>query len=160
MPHKSLPSSDEESRLGELSRVLGILVATLTVVARAASAQGQVPSPCRPPDRDSVHMLLWVVHIATGTDDQARDLLKVPALDRAEVTYVTDDSVCAQALAPYNANSIVLTVGGDTVPPSGRLWVVRAGPVYVASDPVKTVGEWAICVTLDRHYRYLARSLC
>jgi hypothetical protein len=106
-------------------------------------------------------MMSWLTHIVTGTDPASvhmRAQLKLPQVAASRLSYVSTDSVCNKVLAVYDANS-GMTQGGVPVPPSGRIYVVKVGSVYVAQDPVKTFGEFSTYVTVDSKYNLLATSL-
>ena len=108
-------------------------------------------------------MVRWIRHVVTGTDDasaQQRTQMALPQVPASQINYVTDKAICNKALDPYNANSLMKDVTtGAAVAPSGLLYVVKVGTVYVVTDPVKTAGEFGLYVTLDSSYRFLARSL-
>jgi hypothetical protein len=106
-------------------------------------------------------MLTWVTSIVTGTDTASvhmRAQLKLPTVAANKISYVTTTSVCNKVVSVYNANSPI-TQDGVPVSPSGQLYVVKVGTVYVANDPVKTFGEFMIYVTVDSKYKPLASSL-
>jgi hypothetical protein len=106
-------------------------------------------------------MVRWLTRIVTGADGasiEQRRLMKLPQLPASQITYVTDENVCNKAVGPYNANSKI-TRDGVPVSPSGMLYVVKVGNVYVARDPAKTAGEFVINVTLDSSFKVLASGL-
>jgi hypothetical protein len=80
--------------------------------------------------------------------------MKLPQVSASQITYVTDNRVCSKAVTPYNAKA-----GIGSVSPSGKLYVIKVGSVYVANDPVKSAGEFTIFVTLDSKFRVLTSSL-
>jgi hypothetical protein len=67
--------------------------------------------------------------------------------------FVTDTRLCTKARDAYTA-AIKRT---DGVPPSGRVYVIELGGVYVVHDPVQVTGEFQIQMTLSRNYRVLAK---
>jgi hypothetical protein len=101
-------------------------------------------------------MLRWVKGIATGTGEQQGALraeMKIPQVSASQVTYVTDKAICRKAVTPYNATTgIGDSAKGTEVAPSGKLYVVKAGTVYVVWDPVKTAGEYALYTTLNSNF--------
>jgi hypothetical protein len=122
-----------------------------------AALQGQGTSACRPTDSTSVRLVQWVSSIVTGTDAAAlrqRSQMKLPRVSASEIAYVTDNRVCSKAVSPYNTNA-----GMGSVAPSGKLYVIKVGTLYLANDPVKSAGEFTIFVTLDSKFRFLASSL-
>jgi hypothetical protein len=114
---------------------------------------------CRPSDAASERMVRWVRNIATGTDAHAADVrehTKIPFVSESQVTYVTSQFVCNKALSPYNARTAMQDAStGASILPSGSLYVVKAGTVYVVWDPAKSAGEYAYYVTLDSKYKVL-----
>jgi hypothetical protein len=116
-------------------------------------------SSCRPADETSARMLQWVKNIATATGPHAaerRTMTKIPQVSASQVTYVTSSTVCNKALSPYNAETVMQdATTGTPVSPSGQLYVVKAGTVYVVWDPVKSAGSYATYVTLDSKYKVL-----
>lgn len=137
------------------------LIATLAVLGFAPAVVHAQNSACLPADSKSADMVTWLTNIVTGTDTasvQMRAQLKLPQVAASQVSYVTTNSVCSKVVSTYNANSGV-TQGGVPVSPSGKLYVVKVGTVYVANDPVKTWGEFSIYVTVDSKYKLLASSL-
>jgi hypothetical protein len=116
-------------------------------------------SACRPADSASVQMTLWVKNIATGTDSQAADLraqTRIPSTTASQVQYVTDNKICSKVLSPYNAETVMTVTATSTqVAPSGQVYVVRAGTVYVVWDPAKAAGSYAVYVTLNSKYKVL-----
>ena len=106
-------------------------------------------------------MVAWLTDIVTGTDSasiQQRIHMKLPQVSASQITYVTDKNVCNKIVSPYNASSVI-TTNGVAVPPSGQLYVVKVGNVYVAYDPAKRVGEFDLNVTLDSKFKVLSKSL-
>ena len=106
-------------------------------------------------------MVAWLSNIVTGTDSASvrqRAQMKLPQVAASQVVYVTDKNVCSKAVNLYNANSTV-TRSGIPVNPSGKLYVVKVGTVYVARDPVKTWGHFVIYVIMDSKFKALASSL-
>ena len=127
-------------------------------------AQTQAPSACHPQDAAGARLVRWVSQVVTKTDDaaiQQRALMKLSPVPAGDVSYVTDPTVCANVMEPYNAHSEMREAAtGAPVAPSGQLYVVRVGRDYVAWDPAKTAGEFGLCVTLDNGYHVLASALC
>jgi hypothetical protein len=106
-------------------------------------------------------MVRWLTRVVTGTDSasiEQRTHMKLPQVPASQISYVTDENVCNKAVSPYNANSVI-TQNGVPVTPSGKLYVVKVGNVYVASDPAKTVGHFALNVVLDSKFKVLSKTL-
>jgi hypothetical protein len=133
------------------------IIAGLALWVLPATLQAQATSACRPADSTSVRMVKWLSNVVTGTDagsTKQRDQMKLPVVDVSQITYVTDSKVCSKVVTPYNAKTVM-----GSVTPSGKLYVVKVGSVYVAKDPVKAAGEFDVYVTVDSRYRVLASSL-
>jgi hypothetical protein len=145
-----------------MPRVLATAVAIFAIGFGPSPAVGQA-SACRPADAVSDRIIRWVTHVVTGTDDastQQRNQMALPQVSASQISYVTDKTVCSKVLSPYNANSTMQEAAtGAPVLPSGQVYVVKVGTVYVVNDPVKTAGEFTIYVTLDAKYKVLATSL-
>jgi hypothetical protein len=61
-----------------------------------------------------------------------RSQTKIPFVSASQITYVTTQSVCNKALTPNNAETAMQDAStGAPIVPSGRLYVVKAGDVYV-----------------------------
>jgi hypothetical protein len=118
-----------------------------------ASAQ----SACRPADSVSVRLTQWVKNIATRTSSHAVSLraqTQIPLTSASQIAYIYDNRICSKVLSPYNAETaMTVTATGTAIVPSGSVYVVRAGTVYVVWDPVKSAGSYAVYVTLDSKYR-------
>jgi hypothetical protein len=143
-----------------MTRLIMYALAALLVLG-SSSLYGQTSSACRSSDSTSIRMVEWVTNVVTGTDSgsvRQRTQMKLPNVAASKIAYVTDTKVCTKLLSPYNANS-ALTDSGAPVSPSGNLYVIKVGNVYVASDPAKHWGDFMLLMTLDSKFRFLARSL-
>jgi hypothetical protein len=142
--------------------VLSLPMILATLAPKAVYAQGAAAtSACRPADSASTRMVAWLTSVVTGTDSasiQQRTHMKLPQVAANQITYVTDKNICSKAVSLYNANSTI-TRNGVPVAPSGKLYVVKVGTVYVARDPAKTMGEFVLNVTLDSKFKVLASGL-
>ena len=124
----------------------------------------QRASPCRPPDavsNDLVRELTAIAAAADPTGDQLRLDMALPKVSADSVRFVTDDTVCARLVPVYNANtrSFDSRTGVEVSTPTGQLYVVEVGGVYVAWDPGAMMGEFRRVLTVDRTGRVLANSL-
>lgn len=136
-----------------------LLMVGIPSVPAAAQA-----SACRPADSISADILNEIIGIATGTYPgslQLRNDMKIPQVSASQVVYVTDKAVCSKVLPVYNANTRAIdsATGMEVDLPSGKLYIVKAGTVYVAWDPIKKVGEFRRYLTVDNKYKLLANSL-
>lgn len=143
------------TRLRFLLRAAAVSLGIAPAVVQAQT------SSCRPADSTSIKMLAWVTNVVTGTDSgsvRQRAQMKLPQVAASKVTYVTDNRLCSKVVTPYNAETVMQDATGS-VPPSGQLYVIKVGTVYLASDPAKSAGAFRVYVTLDNKYRVLAASL-
>lgn len=143
-----------------MRRLFFTLIPALAALGYTPLADAQ-SSACRPADSASARIITWLTNIVTGTDTASvhmRSQLKLPQVAASQVSYVAASSVCNKVVTVYNTNSKI-TQDGVAVAPSGKIYVVKVGTVYVAQDPVKTFGEWSLYVTVDSKYKFLARSL-
>jgi hypothetical protein len=101
--------------------------------------------------------------IATGEDSghvQRRREIALPALTAKEISLVGDQSVCAGLMPLYEAETEMRDANtGSVIAGSGQLYVLRAGPVYLATDSRKKMGEWGLLVVFDEMRRVLFRGL-
>ena len=93
---------------------------------------------------------LRVSSASAATGDSAwRTHTRVPLIaDTTLVRAVTDPTLCARALAAYNA--IVLPDSGAT-----EIELLRADTVYVADHPLVCSGEWTFAYVLGSAFQYL-----
>jgi hypothetical protein len=149
-----------------MSRKILYAIAVLAMIGPSQEAVHAQAAPagasaCRPAGSESTRMVAWLTSVVTGTDSasiEQRTQMKLPQVSASQITYVTEKNVCSKAVSPYNANSII-TRNGVPVTPSGQLYVVKVGTVYVARDPAKTVGEFVLNVTLDSKFKVLESGL-
>jgi hypothetical protein len=106
-------------------------------------------------------MLQWIKAVVTRTDVASvrqRNQMKLPKVPASQVRLITDNKVCIRLVAPYNARTVMQDSSGS-VAPSGKLYVIKVGRVYVANDPVKDAGDFVVYVTLDSKFKVIASSL-
>jgi hypothetical protein len=116
----------------------GMLFVAAATRAVPAGAQSTTTA-CRPADSRSVHYLNAMRTLATNTDAEyvaTRGRLRVPNVPATQVAYVTDEKVCNKAVQAFAAAA---GTRSDGVVPSGQVYVVRVGTVYVVRDPVFTL---------------------
>jgi hypothetical protein len=82
-----------------------------------------------------------VVDVATGPSDPSRDSLGLAAVDTAQITVVTTDSVCTKVTNGF--------AQAANVPPASSLIVVKWGTAYAACS-VSNLGDVYI---LDETFR-------
>ena len=118
--------------------------------------QGAAAAVCGPADDLGRHLRDMVIHVATSTDpnvSQSRTRMKIPQVAASEVTMVADNRVCGKAGSAYVAD----ITRNDGVKPSGQVYVVKVGTVYVVADRAQVFGEWILARTLSGTYEVLAR---
>jgi hypothetical protein len=76
---------------------------------------------------------------------QVRDSIwKIPRLAASDIAVVSDEQVCQQALAAYDAD-----VPPDGVARQRRLYVIRLGADYLAVDSTQKFGQWLTGIVLS-----------
>jgi hypothetical protein len=73
----------------------------------------------------------------------------------SQVLYVTNKTICSKLLPTYNAQS-------DRTPPitpSGSLYLVQVGSMYLAWDPVKTTEGRADFLVFDNKHKFASANL-
>ena len=144
---------------GLVGSLLGSLIASLISTIGLA----QHAPTCRPPDEGGKRFLQYFTIIATSNDSshvQRRRAIAVPAVTANEISLVQDDNICSRLVPRYEAETLRRDAKtGVVIPGSGRLYVVQAGPVYLSTDPSKTMGEWGLLLVFDDKWRVLYRGL-
>lgn len=138
-----------------VSLSISLLLSGSLSVGPAADAQQSGGATCMPPDQFANLMVLHYRHLATSTDTSVaptREIMKLPIVLAAAVSYVTDNSICAKAEAAYSA-------AADSGPgsPSGRVYVFKIGDYYVVSDTARRTGEFDRRMTLSNSFKVLAQ---
>src|SRR6476661_2582887 len=121
-------------------RLTAAVTLRAVVVGSPASAQ---QSSCRAADSVSAGLMRWVTRIATSSDPAStmtRNLMQIPQVSANKISYVTSNTVCSKIVGPYNSVTEIRDSTTDApIAPSGQLYVIKVGTVYVALDPVKSV---------------------
>ena len=114
----------------------------------AARAEGQ----CRAADSTSAVMVGKYKSNLRSTDGNMKLWLSrngIPStVDPNTVVLVTDRNVCSKAERTYST-----ALKNNGVTPSGSVYVVKIGTVYVVKDPVQTSSGWAIEMVLDNQFK-------
>ena len=134
-------------RIGQLAFVLCLLAAS----AARGGAQ------CRSADSSGTDMLEKYKSDLRSTDPYMRLELSrngISQVDPNTVVLVTDRTVCSKAMKAYNT-----AASGNGVTPSGSVYVVKIGTVYVVKDPVQTSTGWELEVVLDSQFKVIAKLL-
>jgi hypothetical protein len=150
-----LRTSDMRTEL--MRTVLVVLVVVVVVTLGAAAAcPATAQSVCLAADSLGAAMLEQISLVASSNDPQmatSRQHMQLPQVAATQVVFVTDTRVCSRARDAYTA-AIRRT---DGVQPSGRVYVLKVGTVYVVNDPVQLAGEFQIRMTLSSDYKILAK---
>lgn len=135
------------------------LIAVCLIVSAqgTASAQrggGGGGAVCMPADSVSAWILQGLQRVATEQSPEAaatRERRKLPLTTTSQVTYVTDNSLCASSEQTYTAN----VTGPST--PSGSVYVFKIKDVYMVADTGQKAGEYVVTMTLSKQFKLLAR---
>jgi hypothetical protein len=79
--------------------------------------------------------------------------MQLPTVPASSVLYMTDNSVCSKAEKAYTP----AIVRNTPVTPSGMVYVIKVGSVYVVDDTAQTSGEFILTMTLSNNYKVLAK---
>lgn len=145
-----------------MKRTLISFVGSLAIIAALASVSqaqrgGSPSATCRPSNEVVELTLAALQRLVTSTDTAlvaSRHRRQLPTVSASQVSYVTDNSVCAKAEKPYTA---AVGVQNPPVAPSLQVYVFKVGSVYVIWDPVQTVGEFTNAMTLSNSFKVLAK---
>jgi hypothetical protein len=146
-----------------LPQTLAMLLLLALGSLSTAQAQSQPASACHAPDVGSEHLVRRAIVYTTDSTvhgEEARRHLQLPRLTAEAVRYVQDSNTCSRVKVSYDAaTGMHNSVTGKDIEPSAQLYVVAVGDFFVAFDPVKTAGEYALIGILDRDFRVLATVL-
>jgi hypothetical protein len=78
----------------------------------------------------------------------------VSQVDSSTVVLVTDKTTCSKAMKAYNS-----VLGAGAKPPSGSVYVIKVGAVYIVRDPVQYNGEYNGDVVLDNKFAVRSQLL-
>ena len=99
-------------------------------------------------------MLNAVKHMMTSADSHLaseRRTVHLPLIPADSVVLVTDNSVCARMATAYSGAL------SPNKKPSGRVYVIRVGTVYVVRDPAIVMGEYGLEMVITTEGAVLAR---
>ena len=123
-------------------------------VALLGSAPRLYAQSCRAADSTSTFMLNAVKNMMTSSDSHIaseRQTLHLPLIAADSVALVADESVCSRMATAYSA---VLPANKT---PSGKVYVVQVGAVYVVRDPAIVTGEYVTEMVINDQGVVLAR---
>ena len=165
MEHLSMPlvgrvqwSSPQDRRI--FRRIAGLCAAALILLA-AGEAKAQ---SCLPLDDHSAFVIADLKLLVSSTEDregfQRRDL-KIPVVDSASISLVTNTRVCDKVVATFRTS-----VAANWPPPiPTALYVVKAGPVHIGAHVVPSpravpgivrTGPSYVVMVVDSKYRFLS----
>lgn len=129
------------------------LPAGLVLGATPALAQ------CRAADSTSTVMITRWRSLMVDTNGSVRLALQrnfIAQVDSSTVVLVTDKNTCSKAMRAYND-----VRGAGSQPPSGAVYVIKVGTVYIVRDPVQRNPEsgWYGDVVLDSGFRVKSQLL-
>jgi hypothetical protein len=120
------------------------------VVSNSLPAQS-----CRGADSTSTFMLNATRNLVSSTLPQLireRQSLHLPAVSPETVVLVADTMRCSQMATAYAG-----VLAASSGKPSGRVYVLQVGTVYVVRDPAIVAGEFAVEMVIDDQGHVLAR---
>jgi hypothetical protein len=135
-------------------------LAMMPGAAKRRAAPATVPSsaaPCRGAD-DYTNNVRESILIVSRSNEAWADSLRarshVPAVSDTAISVVSDSTKCAAALTVYNAHARI------GVPIATDIYLLRAGPVFVASNPNDgTDRDFTDQIVLDSALAYIGRFL-
>ena len=140
------------------SKIASLVLCLVALSTNAAAQRGGGGGPsatCRSANEVVTYTLSALRNLVAATDSAAiksRQLSGLPAVAPSQVSYVTDNSVCAKAEKAYTS---AITTGAAT--PSLQVYVFKVGNVYQVWDPVQRAGEFTVAMTLNNSYKLVAK---
>ena len=130
------------------------LIVSAVGTANAQRGGGGGGAVCMPADTVAAWILQGLQRVAAEQSPEAaatRERRKLPLTSASQVTYVTDNTLCASAEQTYTAN----VTGSST--PSGSVYLFKIKDVYMVADTGQKAGEYVLTMTLSRQFKLLAR---
>ena len=131
-----------------------LLSSTGTANAQRGGGGGGGGAICMPADSVAAWILQGLQRVSADQSSEGaatRERRKLPLTTASQVTYVTDNAVCASAEKTYTAN----VTGSST--PSGSVYVFKIKDVYMVADTGQKAGEYVVTMTLSKQFKLLAR---
>lgn len=132
-----------------------IAIITMTLGLTVTTSQGALGQSCRGSDSTSTFILNATRNLVSSSVPQLiaeRQTLHLPAVAPETVVLVADTTICSQMATAYSG---ALAASSGT--PSGSVYVVQVGTVYVVRDPAIVAGEFAVEMVIDGQGHVLAR---
>jgi hypothetical protein len=136
--------------------VVGVAVGLLLAASPQQILRAQSHS-CRPASDRAENLIRFVRGLASATDSvgaAGRVLWHIPAMTPDSIVFVDRESVCRRAARVYEQY-----VPKHKRHVARRVWVIKAGNVFIVSDPTVHIGEWGLTLVLDSSFRYLRSFL-
>lgn len=133
------------------------LALTVCVLTAAVAVPAIAEAQCRTADSTGTQMLDKYKADVRSADGAMQAWLGrngIPRVNPNTVVLVTDKTTCSKAMKAYNA-----TLTGNGITPSGSVYVVKIGTVYVVKDPAQVGSGWDLEVVMDSEFRVKARLL-
>ncbi|HEX4681598.1 MAG TPA: hypothetical protein VH277_02750 [Gemmatimonadaceae bacterium] len=145
---KALP---EDGFLKGIIFLIAFAIATFQSACYPRAAQPSTTPACYAPDSYTAGQIAQLVSITAATDPKIvawRKAVGLPAVPASAIALVSDSTTCARGLRALNR-----TAGYHGVP-AARLYLIRVGPMYVASNPNFPGGEWTQQFVFDSTFKY------
>jgi hypothetical protein len=134
--------------------LLSLILILVGANPSAARAQGSACLAADETTQGIIKKLSRLMDADAGSVALDRALYGLPRVDPSTITVVTDKTICAKAERAYTA-----ALKSTTSTPSGKVYVIKVGTVYVVQDPQRKGGEYVIEIVMDSQFRVIARSL-
>ena len=134
--------------------IMIIAVAGLSAGAGLDSSR-RADTACYPADAYTSRQIFVLKGIFSSSDPkvvQFRTNAHLVAVADSAIEVVSDSTKCARALMTYNSNM-------DLDVAVTRLYLIRAGNVYIGSAPIDSSREWTEQLVMDSSFAYLATYL-
>ncbi|MBC7791891.1 MAG: hypothetical protein H7Z74_18240 [Anaerolineae bacterium] len=126
--------------------VFTALLLPLSLACRPALAASPGTISCRPADTYGVNLLAYVTEIATESERDSENIRQTYGLKKTQpelIALISDEAVCKQG-----ASALRAAMTGNIHDRSVRVYVVRAGNVYVITDPDHQIGSRTARITV------------
>ena len=135
---------------------LPFMLACLGTGTATSIVAAQSPPACNPDTASRRYFLDWVTDYATApaTDSltvAVRNGIGIPAVAASQVTVSTSATTCSKARNAY-AKLPGVTKSATLL----SVIVVKAGSIYVVSDPTQRTGEFGAAGTFDGQWRKIS----
>jgi hypothetical protein len=132
-----------------------LLSVPATRAAAPAARTAAAPASCLPADAYSANLVSFFAQLVTSADTAdatLRNKLKLSAVPASQVSLVTDQRTCQNAIQGMDRALQPQT-------PTASAYVVKVGESYAVQDPADRAGEWTPAVVLDSKFNYTGMVL-